>query len=175
MGVGIGEIILTTFLVNFRHFLMAASLTEKLNMRDSGERPWFPLMAHGITDEVFSVASFRVGKLTKEYMLSLEVFSLFGWVGSTVLGYLIGSILPQDIQTSMGVAIYALFIALVLPEAKKSKKIAGLTILSGITNALLTYLDILPQGWSIILSILLVSGLGVLLDEKEEKEGAPCE
>lgn len=63
---------------------MAASLTEKLNIKDWETKAWFPLMAHGITDEVFLVASFREGKLTKEYMLSLEIFSYLGWVGSTV-------------------------------------------------------------------------------------------
>ncbi len=168
VGTGIGGIILTTLLVNFRHFLMSASLTEKIKDIDSQSKGWLGLIAFGITDEVFSVASFREGKITREYLISLEALSLFGWVGGTVLGYIIGSILPDTIQASMGVGIYAMFIALLLPEAKKSRKVALLAILSGITNTILTFMEFLPQGWNIIVSILLISGLGLLFEGKED-------
>lgn len=168
VGTGVGGIILTTLLVNFRHFLMSASLTENIRDISSQSKGWLGLIAFGITDEVFSVASFREGEITKEYLISLEVLSLFGWVGGTALGYIIGSILPDTIQASMGVGIYAMFIALLLPEAKKSRKAALLAILSGITNTILTYMEFLPQGWNIVVSILLISGLGLLFEGKED-------
>ena len=68
----------------------------------------------------------------------------------------------------MGVGIYAMFIALLLPEAKRSRKVAILAILSGITNTILTYLGFLPQGWNIIVSIVAISGIGLLVEEKED-------
>lgn len=168
VGTGIGGIILTTLLVNFRHFLMSASLTEKVKDISHHGKAWLALMAFGITDEVFSVASFREGDISKEYLMTLEFLSLLGWTGGTLIGYLIGSILPETIQASMGVGIYAMFIALLLPEAKRSRKVAILAILSGITNTILTYLGFLPQGWNIIVSIVAISGIGLLVEEKED-------
>ena len=165
MGVGVGEIILTTFLVNFRHFLMSASLAEKT---PKSIKRWLPLLAFGITDESFSVISFREDKLSREYILTLQMTAYLSWVGSTVLGYLLGAILPETIQASMGVGIYAMFVALLIPQAKKSRTILLLAILSGVMNTLLSSLAILPQGWSIVLSILLTSFIGVYLFEKKE-------
>ena len=168
VGTGIGGIIFTTLLVNFRHFLMSASLTEKVKDVSHHGKGWLALMAFGITDEVFSVASFREGEISKEYLMTVEILALLGWAGGTVIGYIIGSVLPDAIQASMGVGIYAMFIALLLPEVKKSRKVALLAILSGITNTILSYVEILPQGWSIVVSIVLISGIGLLMDEKED-------
>ena len=66
----------------------------------------------------------------------------------------------------MGIGIYAMFIALLLPEAKKSREMAILAILSGMVNTILTYLNFLPQGWSIVVSVLSISTLGIILKEK---------
>ncbi|MCR1899321.1 AzlC family ABC transporter permease [Irregularibacter muris] len=164
-GVGLGEIILTTLLVNFRHFLMSASLAGRI---PKCGKKWLPLLAFGITDEAFSVISFKEGELSREYILTLQMISYLSWVGGTVLGYLLGAVLPETIQASMGVGLYAMFVAILIPEAKKSKKIAFLAILSGMVNTLLSYLEILPQGWNIVLSILLVSLIGVYLFERKE-------
>ena len=145
VGAGLGEIILTTLLVNFRHFLMSASLSENIGH----EKAYRPLIAFGITDEVFSVVSFRKESMTKEYILTLEALSYLSWVGGTVLGFIIGTVLPETIQESMGIGIYAMYIALLLPEAKKSYRVAMLAILSGLTNTLIgqipvsyTHLDV---------------------------------
>lgn len=165
VGAGVGEILLTTLLVNFRHFLMSASLSEKIPKNLKG---WTPFLAFGITDEVFSVVSFTEGEVSKEYVLALQITSYLSWVGGTVLGFVIGMILPGEIQSSMGVGLYALFIALLMPETKKSKKIALLAIFSGLANTVLSYIDLLPQGWNIILSILIASSLGMFLFEGKD-------
>lgn len=165
VGAGIGEIVLTTLLVNFRHFLMGASLATRMT---KDMKRWSPLIAFGITDEIFSIASFKKGTLTKEYMLSLEFVAYSAWVGGTGLGYLVGGILPAVVKSSMGVALYAMFAAILIPEAKKSTKAVILACLSGIINTLCKYFLALPQGWSIVISIILVSFLGVYLFKEEE-------
>ena len=96
----------------------------------------------------------------------MEALAYLSWPGGTVLGYIIGNFLPEPIQASMGIGIYAMFIALLLPEAKKSKIVAILAILSGLTNTLLIQMNFLPQGWSIVVSVLLISTLGLILNEK---------
>lgn len=166
LGAGIGEIVLTTFLVNFRHFLMSASLTTKIT---KDMKKWSPLIAFGITDEVFSVASFKKGTLTKQYIISLELLAYSAWVSGTALGYLVGKILPEIIKASMGIALYAMFVAILIPEAKKSIKPIILAGLSGIINSICIYFLTLPQGWSIVISIVLTSFIGLFLFKEEEE------
>lgn len=165
VGVGIGQIILTTLLVNFRHFLMSASIALRV---ETDMKKWVPIIAFGITDETFSVASFKEGQLTKEFLFALEFVSYFAWVSGSVLGYLLGGILPNIIKSSMGIGLYAMFAALLIPETKKSRKVLVLAILSGVINSLFTYFKLLPQGWSIVISIILVSYLGLYISEERK-------
>ena len=164
LGAGVGEIVLTTLLVNFRHFLMSASLATRMT---NDMKRWSPLIAFAITDEVFSVASFKKGTIAKKYILSLEFAAYTAWVGGTILGFLVGGVLPDAVRGSMGVALYAMFAAILIPEVKKTRKALILVCLSGIINTLCRYLFILPQGWSIVISIVMVSLLGVFLFDKE--------
>lgn len=164
LGVGSGEIILTTLLVNLRHVLMSASLAARIK---EDIKKWVPLMAFGVTDETFSVASFKEGELSKTFVLSLQLVSYIAWVGGTVLGYIVGAILPDIVKTSMGIGLYAMFAAILVPEAKKSARVVILACLSGLLNTLLKYFLDLSQGWSIIISIILVSYLGLYLFEEE--------
>lgn len=165
-GVGMGGIILTTLLVNFRHFLMSASLATRLT---KDMKKWIPFIAFGTTDEMFSVASFKEEKLTKEFILALQFVSYLSWVMGTVFGYLIGEVLPVVIKSSMGIALYAMFAAILIPEVKKSNKILFLALLSGGLNALVSYLNVLPKGWSLILAIVVVSAIGSFIFKEEEE------
>lgn len=165
LGVGFSQIILTTFLVNLRHILMSASVAAR--MKD--ESLWGRcLVAFGITDETFSVGSFKEGSLSKEYMSALEIVVYLAWVSGTGLGYIVGSILPELLKSCMGVALYAMFAAILTPEMKKSYKVAVLAGSSGLTNTYLSLYMKVPGGWSIVISIIAISLLGVyLFDEKE--------
>ncbi len=164
IGAGFGEIVLTTLLVNLRHFLMSASIGTRLEKESNN---WFPFIAFGITDEVFSVASFKEGKVSKGFMLALEFVSYLSWVGGTVLGYSLGGILPDIIKQSMGVALYAMFVAILMPEIKKSSKVCILACSSGLMNSILRYLLSVPQGWSIIISVICVSFMGIYVFEEK--------
>lgn len=153
LGVSGPEIILTTFLVNIRHLLMSASLQPKLK-NYSGLKG---LIAFGVTDEFFSVASFTKNELKGSYLFPLEFIPYLTWTSFSVVGYLLGSILPEVLRSSMNIAIYAMFIALIMPEIKKHHIILFLTILSGIVNTICIYLLHIPGGWSIMISVILVS------------------
>ncbi|GKX29607.1 autotransporter [Vallitalea longa] len=167
VGAGMGEIIITTLLVNLRHMLMSASIATKLTKEI---KKYSPLIAFGITDETFSVASFKEGTLTKGYMLSLEFISYLSWVGGTALGYILGGVLPDIVKASMGIALYAMFVAILIPEVKKSMRALLLACVSGCANAICKYIFNLPDGWSIVIAIVMISFLGVLLfGEKEGK------
>jgi len=163
-GSSMGEIILTTLLVNFRHFLFSASLSPKLT-KDMNK--YIPFIAFGLTDEVFSVASLKEKELTPQYLLVLELCAYSSFASGTLLGYVLGGILPTVVQLSMGIALYALFTAILVPEMKKSFKVVLLLTMSGVTNTVCLYALKIPQGWSIVISIVLVSILGVFIKTKE--------
>ncbi len=165
LGVGIGEIILATLLVNFRHFLMSASLSVKM---EENNRRWISTIAFGVTDETFSIASFKGERATNGFIMGLHSLSYFSWILGTFLGYIIGELLSNSLRNSMQVALYAMFIAILVPEAKKSNRAIGLALLSGITNTLLNYLDIFPSGWNMMVSIVLVSFIGCNFSKRKE-------
>lgn len=165
-GASMGEIILTTLLVNFRHFLFSASLSPKLT-KDMNK--YIPFIAFALTDEVFSVVSLKEKELTPQYLLALELCAYLSFAGGTLLGYVLGGILPTVVQLSMGIALYALFTAILVPEMKKSFKVILLLTMSGVTNTVCLYALKIPQGWSIVISIVLVSILGLFIKTKESE------
>ena len=162
-GAGILQIILTTFLVNSRHFLMSASLSRKVNDK---LQKWTPFVAFAMTDEIFSIASFKKEELTPKFMLGFEGSTYLVWVLATAGGFLLGEVLPPVVQDSMGIALYAMFIGILIPEGKKSRKLLGLAILAGILNTILYSISFLPAGWSVIISIISISALGAFIKEE---------
>ena len=154
LGIGIAEIILATFILNSRHFLMSASIQA----RAAKEPLWKKLIyAFGITDETFSVASMKPGKITAGFMFGLGGIAYGSWLLSTLLGYLFGASLPDVLKESMGIALYAMFIALLMPALSKSRKILTLALSGAGLNFLFTYFELLSTGWSLITSALLAS------------------
>lgn len=156
-GMGPGGIILTTLLVNFRHFLMSAYLSTRIGKI---AKKYLFLMAFGVTDEVFSVLSLKKGRLSKSFVFVLQLCAYSAWVSGSMAGYILGGFLPEIVSKSMGVALYALLLAIILPEIKASTQTLLLAIASGLLNSLLIKINVLPNGWSIIVCILIISVAG---------------
>ncbi|MCG8619335.1 MAG: AzlC family ABC transporter permease [Desulfobacterales bacterium] len=171
-GMGPVGIILTTLLVNFRHFLMSTYLSTRIKEK---AKAWYIPMAFGITDETFSVLSFSKHELTRTYVLALEFSAYSGWVSGTLAGFLLGGFMPEVLTQAMGVALYALLLAILMPELKASYRSLFLAVSSGLLNWLLVEMDVLPTGWSIIVCILIIASLGAVLSvsrpQKEEVHG----
>ena len=171
LGTGIFEIVLTTFIVNIRHFLMSASLNEKI---EEDTIPLKMLYSFGITDETFSVAALREGKVTTGFLLGVITVSYSSWVINSGLGHIIGASLPQTLQESMSVALYAMFIGLVVPSMKKSVKVVFLAVLAASFNTIFTMTEMLSTGWSIVaatlLSAILVEVVETLRGREAEQE-----
>lgn len=166
-GMGFSGIILTTLLVNFRHFLMSSYLATR--MTSMAKRFKF-LIAFGVTDEVFSVLSFANRRLTKTFVFILQLSAYTGWVTGTAAGYIMGGFLPQVLTRSMGVALYALLLAILIPELKTSARALVLTIASGLLNTLLIKIDVLPGGWNIIACIIVIALIGSFAADKAERK-----
>jgi len=162
-GIGAGEIVLTTFLLNFRHFLMSASLSTKSSF-NSG---LIPFIAFGITDETFSVASMEKRTFSDSYILGLNFTAYSGWVAGTVAGYLAGDFLPPVLQESISICLYAMFVAILIPAARKSFRAGIIALIAGISNSFLEYSAIFSSGWNIIISILAASIAGMVFFSEE--------
>lgn len=152
LGTGAFEIILTTFIVNIRHFLMSASLNEMSEDDQLGKRM---IYSFGITDETFSVAATNEGTVTTGYLFGLTSIAYLSWVVNSGIGYVIGANLPKTLQESMSVALYAMFIGLLVPSLKKSVKVVYLAVLAAAFNTIFTLGEWLSTGWSIVVATLL--------------------
>ena len=158
-GVAMGEIVVATLLMNFRHFLMSASLSSKL---EKGSR-FLPVVAFAITDETFAIASTREHKLSSGYLIGLESMAYTSWITGTAVGHTLGRVLPDAIQRSLGIALYALFIAILVPAVKRSFRAAVIALLSAGFHVLASALQLVSSGWNIIFAILAGAVIGSLI------------
>ena len=169
-GAGYMEVALTTFVINLRYMLMSLSLSQKLERGIStGKRLGF---AFGITDETFVVASLQPGVLTAAYMFGLIVPPIAGWNLGTLLGGCISTVLPEALQNAMGIALFAMFIALIIPPARESRKILYVIVIAVAVNCGMIYLPVfggISSGFRIIIATILASAAGAWLFPKEEE------
>ncbi len=164
-GAAVGEIIIAAFLLNFRHLLMSASLAAHLKEE---KKPQLAVVAFGVTDETFSVASTLSKKPGLKFLIGLEGISYSGWVGGTIAGFLVGSSLPAFLQASLGITLYAMFAAILVPQFKRSWSIVFLAFGSGALHLLILALKIMPPGWSIITAMVCAAILGAVLIKDED-------
>ncbi|QFT88290.1 Inner membrane protein YgaZ [Bacillus sp. THAF10] len=157
LGSGVFEIVMTTFILNIRHFLMSASLNEKVEEDSLWKKSLF---SFGITDETFSVAATKEGSLKTGYMFGVIFIAYSSWVISSGIGHVIGSSLPSSLQESMGVALYAMFVGLLMPSLKKHRKVVVLASVAAILNSVFSLVLGVAAGWSIVLATIF-SAIGV--------------
>lgn len=164
MGASFFEITLTTFVINIRYMLMSLSLTQRLDGQIN--LPKRLMIGYGITDEIFSVASVEHGTLTASYLFGLIVGPVLGWTTGTALGAIISTALPESLSNAMGIALYGMFIAIVLPVAKKSKPVTIIVIISVAIVCILRYIPLfetISSGFRVIIATVIGAGIGALL------------
>lgn len=166
------EMALTQIVINLRYSLMGISLSQKLSPNFS---TWKRLIAaHGITDEIFAVAVSQKEPLTASFMYGLMSLPIAGWTTGTFLGALFGQILPENITNALGLMLYAMFIAIIVPAAKKEKRVLLCVLLAaGISVFFKISFPSLTSGFSIIISACLSAAFCSLVapvsEEDEEK------
>jgi 4-azaleucine resistance transporter AzlC len=175
-GTGVFQIVFAVFMLNFRHFLMNSSLARKLISQDAGHGSKKPvkvpklLLFSLVTDETFSVFMTAVSVPTGTFLFGLEIVAYGSWVLGTGLGFLIGSFLPPVLQESMGTALYALFIALLVPSVKRSLPAGAVAAAAASVHTLLRSASDIGAGWSIIIAIIAGAVIGALLFPEPERE-----
>jgi 4-azaleucine resistance transporter AzlC len=160
------EIVLATFVLNLRHLLMSTTLARRITTTKSKAA----ILSFGITDEIFVVAT--VGEQSKaiqgSYFAGVALIAYSSWITGTLVGSLFGEFIPTSLTNSMGIALYAMFIALLTPAIKQSWQKA---VVAGAGAVLCTFLyysfPSLSYGWAVVISTILSSTIGLLLSNKE--------
>lgn len=165
------ELAMTQLVINLRYALMSVSLSQKLGpsvrMRDRF------LISFVNTDEVFAVSSGKEGKVGRKYMYGLILTPYIGWSLGTLFGAIAGNILPPILVSALGIAIYAMFIAIVLPFAKSGAKPLLCVAVAALISAVLYYVPWFSEvrsGFKIIITAVLTSLIFAFASPIEEKE-----
>ena len=169
-GGGLLELAVSQLVINMRYALMSVSLSQKLDeevrLRDK------LTIAFINTDEVFAVASGRKGSVSKWYMFGLILTPWLGWAGGTLTGAVAGNILPAIVTSALGVAIYGMFVAIVVPEAKKNRPTALCVLLAVALSCVFYYVPVLraiPSGFTIIVCAVVASAVMACVAPIEEE------
>ena len=127
------------------------------------------------TDEIFALAMAERGKLTTPFLLGLGLLPVIGWTGGTLLGALAGSVLPLAVRTALGVMLYGMFIAIVIPPARQEKPVLAVVVLALVFSCLFTWVPGLKEvsaGISIVICTVAAAGICAwLFPIPEEEEG----
>lgn len=167
------ELALSQLVINLRYSLMGLSLSQKLD--DSFTLPHRLLASYGITDEIFAVAAAQPGKLKPSYMYGLILISALGWTGGTLLGAVAGQALPQMFTAAMGILLYGMFIAIIIPPSRKSRSVFGAVLIAALISLLFKFVFTkISVGFAIIISASVAAAVMALIapvpdDEKEEQ------
>ncbi|MDY4277563.1 MAG: AzlC family ABC transporter permease [Faecalicoccus sp.] len=158
------EMALSQFVINLRYFLMSLSLTQKLDEKTKTLQR--AVIAHGITDEIFALSSSKPKKVGFLYMISLMFLPILGWTGGTFLGATASTLLPVILRDSLGIMIYGMFLAIIIPPCRTSKNIGIVVLMAAVTSCLFQVLSAyisIGSGFVIILCTLFAAGVGAFL------------
>jgi 4-azaleucine resistance transporter AzlC len=170
------EIIITQLVINARYFLMSLSLSQKLD-------PKFRLLdrflcAFGVTDEIFAVASAKEGKIEPKYMYGLILLPFLGWTLGTLSGALLGNVMPPIIMNALSLALYAMFIAIIIPACMNNKKLFPVVLISTALSCIIFFVPVLKsvisEGIAYVIAGLIASAIGAIIfpiEEQPNKEG----
>ena len=180
LGVGTTyvELAFTQLVINIRYLLMSCSLSQKIAPGTSMLHRF--LIGYGVTDEIFGISMGVEGKLSPAYSYGAIAVAVPGWTLGTLLGAVLGNILPVRAVSALGVALYAMFLAIILPPARKSKVIAGLIVVSMLASAGLAWLvkrlalTGFGEGFRIIALTVTISLVAAILFPVKEEQKEVC-
>ena len=171
-GGGLLEIGITTFVINLRYMLMSLSISQKVDAKLSV--PKRMAMSFGVTDEIFGVSMQKKGNITFAYFMGLMMLPILGWSGGTLVGAVAVSLLPDMVRSALGIAIYGMFLAIIIPPARTERAIAWVIAIAGLISCMLYYVPLfnsIAGGWMIIICAVVTSSIAAILwpvpDEEE--------
>ena len=168
------ELAILQFIINLRYMLMSTALSQKLSSKVGTLQRLG--ISYGVTDEIFALSFFRKGSLNPLYSYGLIITSVFGWVFGTVLGAFSGQILPERLISCLGLAIYGMFIAIIIPDTRTNRTILWIVVSAMALSSVFTYVPVLASHISsgfriIIITVVVAAFAAYFAPVQEEKEG----
>ncbi len=168
------EVMIMTLIANARYLLMAFAMSTRLDPDVSMRHRL--VMAFDVTDELFAISIARPGNISPYFYYGAMCASMPLWASGTAVGIFAGSILPEAVVSALGVALFGMFIACIIPEAKKNKLVACIIAISFLLSWLFGILpgisEISEGTRTIILTLLIAGAAAALFPVKEEAEDA---
>ncbi len=167
-GAPLMEVAAATFVINIRYLLMSIVLSQKLVKMSVFKRM---AIAFGITDEIFTVASTKPQKVGATYMSGLIMVPYLGWSLGTALGAAAGNLLGDSVSSALGIGLYAMFIAIVLPEARSHKSVACAAGIAVAISCIICWWSVLSgisAGWAVIIASVPAAAIAALLFPRTE-------
>ena len=146
------ELILCQFIINLRYALMSLSISQKLDPSVTIADRLF--ISFGITDEIFAVIASRKKLLNVRFFSGLLLLPFIGWTLGTALGAVFGQILPENITAVMSIALYGMFIAIIIPPAKHSRNVLFAVVMAAVLSSIIYFVpafDFISGGISVII------------------------
>ena len=165
------ELAVLQFIINLRYMLMSAALSQKLDPK-LGTLHRLGI-SYGVTDEIFGVSVLKKGSLYPMYSYGLISLSVFGWVLGTVLGAIAGQVMPQRLISCLGLAIYGMFIAIIIPDTKENKNVRAVVVAAMVLSTIFAFAPILnciSSGFRIIIITVLVAAVAAAVAPVREDE-----
>lgn len=165
------ELALSQFIINLRYSLMSLSMSQKVDKKMSTlDRA---IVSFGITDEIFALSTSTYERVGKYYMFGLILFPLICWSCGTLIGGIATSLMPESIRQALGIAIYGMFLAIIIPPAKKMsnvRKVLIISIILSCTFEIIRPIVSISSGFVIIICTILAAGLGAYFFPVKEIE-----
>lgn len=175
-GAGYLELALMMVVANARYLLMSCALSQKLDSKTPLIHRL--LIGYDVTDEIFGICINSPGKLNPFYAYGAFSVAIPGWAIGTYLGVLMGNVLPNNVVSALSVGLYGMFIAIIIPPARKNRLLAGLIVVSMLLSLLFTVAPVLssiPSGTSTLILTIVISAAAAILfpiKEGDENNGA---
>jgi len=163
------ELALAQLVINLRYALMSISISQKLD--NTMTTPHRLLVSFMNTDEIFAVASGHGSSVGISYMYGLILTPFIGWSLGTLVGAVAGNILPGSVSEALGIAIYGMFIAIIIPVAKKNRVVMGVVLVSVLLSCLFAFVPLLNQvssGFVIIICAVVSASVFAVVSPVEE-------
>lgn len=166
------EIFLMTLIANARYLLMSCALSQKF----SPDTPLIHriLVGYDVTDEIFGITIARPGMLDPFYSYGAILIAAPAWAGGTALGVIAGNLLPVRAVSALSVALFGMFLAVIIPPARKNRVIALFVLISFAASFAATYLPLISRlsdgTRTIILTVLISAVAAILFPVNEEEE-----
>lgn len=155
------ELALSQLIINLRYFLMSLSLTQKVDERMNYRQR--AIVSYAITDEIFALSSSRYPTVGFWYMLGLMLLPIGGWTFGTFCGGVASSLLPQAVRDALGIMIYGMFLAIILPPCRRSREILAVVLFAALLSCLFAVLEpvfSIGSGFVIIVCTVVAAAFG---------------